>query len=292
MAKILHDFTSQNILVITYTNHALDQFLEDLLDIGIPEASIVRLGGKSTPRTANLSLFKQPKGVGPKWTQSDWSEINSLRSQVDMYADALDREFAQYLSAHASLAHHMMNLEFEHPEYFEAFQVPSSEDGDGMKRVGKRGRDIGEHYLLDRWMNNQGPGAFTGAEHVKAAGDIWKKSPDQRRAEIQRWQEEILKDVVDQFVETALRYNDAQTQLDRKFGENNAAILQRKRIIGCTTTGAAMFRDILNAAHPDVLLVEEAGEIHESHVLTALSEDTEQLILIGDHKYVVRAYLV
>jgi superfamily I DNA and/or RNA helicase len=33
-----------------------------------------------------------------------------------------------------------------------------------------------------------------------------------------------------------------------------------------------------------VLLVEEAGEILESHILTALGSRTKQLILIGDHK--------
>ena len=47
LAKTLHDFSDQTILVVCYTNHALDQFLEDLLKIGIPETSIVRLGGRA-----------------------------------------------------------------------------------------------------------------------------------------------------------------------------------------------------------------------------------------------------
>ncbi|KIJ59315.1 hypothetical protein HYDPIDRAFT_140803 [Hydnomerulius pinastri MD-312] len=37
-------------------------------------------------------------------------------------------------------------------------------------------------------------------------------------------------------------------------------------------------------ARPNVLLVEEAGEILESHVLTALGPSIDQMILIGDHK--------
>ncbi|PCH37262.1 hypothetical protein WOLCODRAFT_34503, partial [Wolfiporia cocos MD-104 SS10] len=37
LAKILYDFTQNTILVVCYTNHALDQFLEDLLKSGIPE---------------------------------------------------------------------------------------------------------------------------------------------------------------------------------------------------------------------------------------------------------------
>lgn len=55
---------------------------------------------------------------------------------------------------------------------------------------------------------------------------------------------------------------------------------------GCTTTAAAKYREDINAAEPDILLVEEAGEILESHILTAMGRSTKQLILIGDHQYV------
>ena len=47
-----------------------------------------------------------------------------------------------------------------------------------------------------------------------------------------------------------------------------------------------VFRELIRTARPSVLLVEEAGEILESHVLTALSDGVEHMILIGDHKYV------
>ncbi|KAI6121084.1 hypothetical protein F5141DRAFT_496683 [Pisolithus sp. B1] len=70
--------------------------------------------------------------------------------------------------------------------------------------------------------------------------------------------------------------------LSRKFGQASVEQLKTKRIIGCTTTGAAKFAEDIRAASPDVLLVEEAGEILESHVITALSSTTSQMILIGD----------
>lgn len=44
IAKILHDETQETLLVITYTNHALDQFLLDIENIGVPKPLIVRLG--------------------------------------------------------------------------------------------------------------------------------------------------------------------------------------------------------------------------------------------------------
>lgn len=45
-----------------------------------------------------------------------------------------------------------------------------------------------------------------------------------------------------------------------------------------------MQTELLQNASPDIILVEEAGEILESHVLTAMTPATKQLILIGDHQ--------
>lgn len=61
-------------------------------------------------------------------------------------------------------------------------------------------------------------------------------------------------------------------------------VLSTARIIGCTTTGAALHKETLTAAKPGIVVVEEAGEILEAHVLTSLSPHTKQLVLIGDHK--------
>lgn len=41
----------EKILVMRHTNHALDKFLEDLLDVGIDPSGIIRIGSKSTART-------------------------------------------------------------------------------------------------------------------------------------------------------------------------------------------------------------------------------------------------
>ena len=51
-----------------------------------------------------------------------------------------------------------------------------------------------------------------------------------------------------------------------------------------TTTGAAKFKDKLKDLGSKVMIVEEAAEILESHVIAALIPNLEHLILIGDHK--------
>lgn len=80
VAKALHDSTSQVILVVCFINHALDQFLEGLMDIGIPSSAMVRLRGKSTGRTKPLTIRKQ---VCAKLTASHWAEIDKSKQKLE-----------------------------------------------------------------------------------------------------------------------------------------------------------------------------------------------------------------
>lgn len=72
--------------------------------------------------------------------------------------------------------------------------------------------------------------------------------------------------------------------MDTQFNESKVSILRNKRIVGCTTTAAAKYTKLIACAQPDIVIVEEAGEIQESHILTALTPSMKQLIQIGDHK--------
>ena len=60
--------------------------------------------------------------------------------------------------------------------------------------------------------------------------------------------------------------------------------LETADIIGMTTTGAAKNQHILHLVKPKIVIVEEAAEVLESHVVSALNAGTQHLILIGDHK--------
>lgn len=53
---------------------------------------------------------------------------------------------------------------------------------------------------------------------------------------------------------------------------------------GMTTTGAAKYQAVLNAVKPKIVIIEEAAEVLESHVITSLSGGTKHAILIGDHQ--------
>ncbi|VDC00511.1 unnamed protein product [Peniophora sp. CBMAI 1063] len=284
VAKILHDNTDVRIAVSCFTNHALDQFLEELLDHRIPASSMVRLGGKSTSRTESLSLWKQAP-VSQR-VRTDYVELDGIRATMNMLHDRLEDQFERYRNGAVSGADLMAFLEIEAPAFFSAFKLPVDPADDGMTKVAKGGRKITELYLFQQWSNGQGPGVF--ARHPNLASEssrrIWALDAKTRRLHLDQWQQNMLRELAAEVYKLGQRYNEAVARLKIKLDERDLAILRSKRIIACTTTGAAMYTDILQAAEPDVLLVEEAGEILESHVLTALGKSTQHMILIGDHQ--------
>jgi superfamily I DNA and/or RNA helicase len=63
-----------------------------------------------------------------------------------------------------------------------------------------------------------------------------------------------------------------------------AQVCRSRKVIGMTITGAAIQRRLLKAVQPAVVIVEEAAEVLEAHLLAALPPGLQHLVLIGDHK--------
>lgn len=254
------------------------------MDIGIPSNAIVRLGGKSTKRTEMLSLQKQTPIT--KFGGLDHSRINTLKAEVQEHSIHLRANWQRYLEFDPArkLKTVLDYLLFQDPDFYEAFSLPEKAEDD-MKRIGKGGKEIQADHLLRRWKNGKDAGEFSKEPSVIEAAEIWNMPIQKRQALFEKWEKELFDEMVEDFVHVSGKYNETLRFVDDKFAERDGAIIASKRIIGCTTTGAAKYRKAIEHAHPNVLLVEEAGEILESHVLTALGEDITQLILIGDHKY-------
>ena len=70
-------------------------------------------------------------------------------------------------------------------------------------------------------------------------------------------------------------------ELDQRKDEYH---IQKSKVIAMTTTGAARYRQVLTRINPQIIIIEEAAEVLEAHVITSLTEGAEHVILIGDHK--------
>lgn len=268
--------------MVCFTNHAIDQFLEDLIDIGIPTSDMIRLGGKSTDRTKPLTLYEQP---GSKLTPSQWDKVNKLELRLQQHEDRLRKAFDRYWAG-GTKQRLMEYLEFAVEEplpFFEAFSVPTGGE-DRMIKVGRKGKAVDPFYLLDRWTRGTtDAGAF---KHIQPEGSalVWRMTPQMRQSAQLRWQMAILEDLVTEVHRLAQDFNTDQMKIDNIFSQRDTDAIQGKRIIACTTNGAAKYAQAIQSASPGIVLVEEAGEILEAHILTAMGLHTEQLILIGDHK--------
>ena len=249
------------------------------MKIGIPSSSIVRLGGKATPATESLRIENQRANYRLEYKAID--EIKTLREQ---HCAQLQKTFDAYKAAHLKSPQLLEYLEFEDSEYFEAFTIPKAYDGG--KLIGRNGKPVYDFYLLEQWMKGRDAGFLSYHEKVVNAFKIWSMLPQERRDKLKAWQDALFKEQVYHVYNNGEAYNSCFASMDRMYGRKTEAILSEKRIIACTTTGAAKYGERIRATSPDVVLVEEAGEILESHVLTALGPNTDQLILIGDHKSV------
>ena len=269
--------------MVCYTHHALDQFLEELLDLDIPEFDIVRLGSpaKATPRTQPLSLKEMRQSV--KLNQDQWRMLNQRKDLVREECRNLQEAFKAFSEANASKSDIMEHLEFkmDGPPFFESFRVPEEENN--MVRVGKKGRAVDPFYLLDRWYRGKDAGMYKKRIEV-AFKEVWQMKAESRMEAMNNWKSEMLQERVAMLHEAGRVYNASLNQIQAIHMEKDLHVIRRKRIIGCTTTAAAKYVQALQSISPGVLVVEEAGEILESHVLTALGPETKQLILIGDHK--------
>ena len=282
IAKVIHEVTEGPILVVCYTNHALDQFLEDLLDIGIPANDIIRLGSKSTARTDPLKLQNLRRQAHGKIGRNTWLIVKGLENDLEEYRHELAEATQAFTNSTIGRRELLNFLEFMTDDtFFEAFTIPESDDD--MIQVGQKGKAINDLYLLSRWMANQDAGIFKyrippGTER------IWGMKKDARQSNLAFWERSLLEEKVTGLYSAVRRFNNCVEEIHDMLNEKDAELIRRKRIVGCTTTGAAMYVRELQAFSPEVVLVEEAGEILESHVLTAMGESTKQLILIGDHK--------
>jgi hypothetical protein len=229
--------SNTKILVNCYTNHALDQFLEDLINIGIPKHEIVRIGGKPNQTTADLSLYSLGKTSGYRMSRNDWEQVEELREDRGNLVGLL---YSAYRAATARDQQIMPYIAVHHPKFAAAFHVPESTDGSEI--VGEGRKAIGPNYLLDRWLKGEDAGPFKTEDHILLSGDIWGMNHAARLSQSATWKQKVVKKGIEEMIQIGKSYNNCVKDLESIYRQGDASVLQNRRIIGCTTTGAAMYR--------------------------------------------------
>ena len=121
-------------------------------------------------------------------------------------------------------------------------------------------------------------------ENAQGIEDIRLLSENERWQLYHYWISQYLKLQKLSLQGHADQYNEACRVYTETKQEIDCHVARGADIIGMTTTGAAKHHHLLKKIHPKIVIIEEAAEVFESHVITSLSPSVQQLILIGDHK--------
>ena len=114
--------------------------------------------------------------------------------------------------------------------------------------------------------------------------NIWDLSMKERYALYRLWLDRCKSVLSDKMTSLVEQYEQILAQKNEIIGQETVSILRKAKIIGMTTTGAARYRSVLQAVGCKIIVVEEAAEVLEAHIVTALNKNCEHLILIGDHQ--------
>ncbi|KAK5662144.1 hypothetical protein OQA88_8049 [Cercophora sp. LCS_1] len=262
------------ILCVCYTNHALDQLLEHLLDDQIN--SVIRIGSRSkSERLQDLNLRTVVQSFDRTKTEkrSLWDLDQSIRESVNEMKGCVE-ELSVVNSQRSIKLFLETNFPWHHQELF-----GKTEKDDGWETV-----DYHQDQLVDRWLR-QGPVVQSRSRSVNdlTAAPLATMSFDERRLLHRHWLRSIRDKIIGEIVQIHRELDEAIDKRDRMRRDVDLRCLQQADIVGVTTTGLARNLHLLRKLQCKVMLCEEAGEVLEAHLLTALLPSVEHAILIGDH---------
>ena len=123
------------------------------------------------------------------------------------------------------------------------------------------------------------------ARRALRAKDLYEITPNRRGMVYRYLQEQYLMRKGAQLAELLQQYTDMTVHIKAERAENDRALIEdnQTQIVGCTTTGLGIYRDLLSRLNPKVVFVEEAAETWEANISSCLFPSAQQLVLVGDH---------
>ncbi|KAH9048671.1 hypothetical protein EDB83DRAFT_2632697, partial [Lactarius deliciosus] len=338
--RVLFSSKIRPIVLIAFTNHALDHMLTSVLDAKIT-TNVVRLGSRTTDeRLEQFSLYKleQLSGRGEldRPIRREYAVMKRVEEEMTRIMNRIQLPGITWEDAEKY-------LDFHHPQHADSFRGPpfwiaeyfqrisedetkngewkrvskgkkASQDAEisGVYGLWKNGRDIefiqprpssskkaaGKNetnsdprvvFFNELGFEGQIPPVPSGSrtlEQLTSVYNVWSMSLPERQRLAESWEDDIRNlayaSLVADFDQLKAQYKDACKVYEDIQDEARRRLLSRIDLIACTTTGAAKLVSLLTSVRPRVLMVEEAGQVLEAHILASLVPSVEHLICIGD----------
>ncbi|KAK0710442.1 hypothetical protein B0T21DRAFT_77739 [Apiosordaria backusii] len=284
---LLHHKNEANlgpVIIICYTNHALDQFLKHLMDVGIE--SVIRIGGQSRTEELegkNLRIVSRNEAKTRVETQILGASYNKIEKALKHTGNRLKpihmarRGLMEWetLSPYVSSRYGRIALQFK------------MEDDDGFTVVGSD--------PLQLWLGKaRNLGAFEGvaggqdydlqALRRKAERSIYSLESHERWALAESWYTEMAADNSERVCELLDEVQRRREAIAGVHADVDRRTLLQADVVGVTTTGLARNINTLRCLGSKVIVCEEAAEVMEPHILSAFMPGVEHFIQIGDHR--------
>ena len=255
--------------------------MEHLIAVGIER--VIRIGGQS--RSTLL------EGKNLRVVSQDEIKTRSEGYQLAMSHKALEAQEKIIETLLTSIrntqkrrewARMKNHLQFRYPAIYRSF---SRIDEDGFKKVGQepfdawasgRSRALPENMDSSQWPIEQ--------VLTQAMGDVHSVSLPNRHRLVAFWADEMLGELTNDLFESVKESYKQQEQLRMVRDDIDRRVLQTADVIGVTTTGLARRIATLQHVHCKVVICEEAGEVLEPHIISALLPNVEHFVQIGDHQ--------
>lgn len=178
-------------------------------------------------------------------------------------------------------------LEMAYPHVFAELFYEGDENG--YQRVGRgRAKPTPDEILAD-WIDGRG---FYQHQDFSVTSrpigqlvetSVFEMSRSEKLLVLKHWYEEFQEVASSKLLQAAEGHAKERGNLTRQKQEQERRCLQACHVIGITTTGFATHADLIRSVSAKVLICEEAAEVLEAHILSALLPTMEHAILIGDH---------
>lgn len=262
------------IIYVSFTNHALDQGLERLLDEGVDQ--MIRVGGFSkSERLTNVNLRDVAQKFG--LTKTERSERWQLKKKIDEEAYEINciLNDMNQPGSQRSLGRYLRDY---HPNHHDELFSDLNEDGFVVA-------NYHNDTIIERWLlsGSQRDLAVRSIEELEDE-DLFNMSNHERESLYRSWVESIPLYLNNKLNIALESYYCLKKQLDDIKTEINLRVLHQAQVIGLTTSGLARNLHLLRRIGAKILICEEAGEVLESSLLTALLPTIQHAILIGDHQ--------
>ncbi|KAK6344622.1 hypothetical protein TWF718_006580 [Orbilia javanica] len=291
IAKLLYLYTKESMLVITHQNHICDEFLENLLEMGVRTEHVVRLGSQYSNATRPVTVNELSDET--YIFNSVRNAMDSIRFHIDAAWNLVEEAIKELFSGPKNWENiRQIAIRFgeknpKEPEdrfgYISAFTVPKGWE-EVILEEDPKCLVLTHEELFQLWATDSQCPTGMQSYLTDDGRELWDMPPGDREILLDWFQEALVEDQIEGVINAVRTFNQQIDELGRWKDTRLRSLFKEKRVIAATTNGAAKYLPIIADAAPKILIVEEAAQILESHVLAALHDKVEQIIMIGDQK--------